>query len=232
MTEQYSSVRETVRKFNTLGELHSVVSVPIKLKTNTHSSSITSSMSQYGSSPHEIEEQNIIRTTTMNRHLPSRSTINDENEKSESMITYASPVLMSNELQIQSNDDDIGLEIIESVETRKQIINKDATRDSLQCTSSIIEDYEANDIPERQRELYPSTAPHRPPPPLPPTVFPFSHLQEESNYQPKRTLPLSNILIEIGALVVVFILCMVLVLAIRENQSKLRITMQVYSFLR
>ncbi|CAF2052512.1 unnamed protein product [Rotaria magnacalcarata] len=78
-------------------------------------------------------------------------------------------------------------------------------------------------------------------PPLPPlstSLSPFRPGQQQhfskgetQIYIPKRHLPVSNFLLEIGALLVVFILCMVLVLAIREDETKLRTTMQlVYTY--
>lgn len=46
-------------------------------------------------------------------------------------------------------------------------------------------------------------------------------------YSAERTLPLSNFLLELAAFAIVFIVGMVLVTAIREDETKLRTTMQV-----
>lgn len=53
-----------------------------------------------------------------------------------------------------------------------------------------------------------------------------------NRYTAERTLPVSNFLLELAAFAIVFIVCMVLVTAIREDETKLRTTMQVeFAFL-
>jgi hypothetical protein len=47
-------------------------------------------------------------------------------------------------------------------------------------------------------------------------------------YVAKRSLPLSNFVMQLGALLVVFIICMVLVLAIKDGEADLRTVLQVY----
>ena len=70
-----------------------------------------------------------------------------------------------------------------------------------------------------------------PPPPIPvpvPVQFSTSTTRtSEGCSRPGRTFPLSTFYKELGALLVMFILCMILVLAIREDQDDLRVTMQV-----
>ena len=48
-----------------------------------------------------------------------------------------------------------------------------------------------------------------------------------NRYTAERTLPVSNFLLELAAFVMVFIICMVLVTAIRQDETKLQTTMQV-----
>ena len=111
--------------------------------------------------------------------------------------------------------DDRGLEVIEP------IVLPDET---MLYAPSIIDAYGETDMHVQEEHTYPPLPPPRIPlPPLPASTS----LPKEALHQRRRTLPLSNFLIEIGALVVIFILCMVLVLAIREDQAELRVTMQV-----
>jgi hypothetical protein len=205
-----SLVRETIRRFNILGSS----SIPIKLKNNNHSTSSASrsTMSEYGLSPNEISTATIDLQSSEHQTKPSiPSTSHLMNEP-----IYASPVIINKQRQVpmNKNSDDVGLEVIESVQTH----------DTIECSSSIIEDYEESDIQHLPEDVYPPV-PCSPPPPLPP-IFAIPTLAQDSNSQSKRSLPLSNFLLEIGALIVVFILSMVLVLAIRD-QTSLRITMQV-----
>jgi hypothetical protein len=229
----YPSVRETIRRFDMLGELNGFSSIPIKSKTNNHSSpSISlasgSTGSEYILSSNEIQQETTDLQSDIHQKrlsIISNSHINNGDIELVSFPIYASPAIIYGECQFppKNNSDDIGLEVIESVETQQQSIIDDKTHNSLQSTASIIEDYEENDIQQESKDVYRSVPLPRLPPPLPP----LPHVQEESNYQSKRSFPLSNFLLEIAALLVVFILCMVLVLAIRENQANLRTTMQV-----
>jgi hypothetical protein len=187
----------------------------------------------------EIDQQTSITTIDLQSNIDQKSAINNKNTESISIPTYTSPAIIYKEIRIPTNNnnrsnsihysdfDDIGLEIIEPIGTRKQIINNNERHDSIQCASSTIQDYEEHDIQQQSRDLYHPTSP----PPLPPPVFTSTHLQEESNDSRKRSLPLTTFSLEIGALVVVFILCMILVTAIREEQAKLRTAMQVIFFL-
>jgi len=216
----YPSVRETIQKFNMYGKLNGSLSIPIQLKTNTHSSTSTISENK---TEHNISTAtiNLLPYTNEKRHsISSISHINNENIESISVPMNNGPLNI-----IHNNSDDIGLTVIEYPKSRKQTINNDETHESLHCAPSTIDDYGENDIQQQPRDLYPPI-PLRLPPPLPPG-FALPNIQE-SNSPRKRSLPLSNFLLEIGALVVVFILCMVLVLAIREEQLNLRTTMQVF----
>jgi hypothetical protein len=122
--------------------------------------------------------------------------------------------------------DDIGLEIIEPKETRKPTVDTEISRRSLQCIPSVATDmYEADDNQEEFSNSGPPTPP-RPPPPLPPPST-VPNDDDSSKSPRKRTFPISIFLLEIGALIVIFILSMVLVLAIREEQVNLRATMHV-----
>ena len=141
-------------------------------------------------------------------------------KKTESMLS--SPAMVCEELpaETESNSiddrffpidlDDRGLEVIEpGIGTGETMLY--ARHASVIYGPSIIDTYAETDIQVQEE---------RHSPPLPPPRIP----------QRRRTFPLSNFLLEIGALVVIFILCMVLVLAIRENQAELRVTMQVSVF--
>jgi hypothetical protein len=234
MTEQiltYPSVRETIQKFNMYGKANG--SLPIELKKdNTHVSSLSISstsrliVTENDSNSNEIQQQRYS--------ISSKSTTNDENIGSVRTPVYASPTVANKDPQksrsnsMHNNLDDIGLGIIEPIETQRQKNNNDEIHESLKPVPSTIADYGEHDIPQQVRDLYPPISP-RLPPPLPP-VFALPNLQDESNSPRKRTLPLSIFLLEIGALVVMFILSMVLVLAIREEQANLRTTMQVFIF--
>jgi hypothetical protein len=133
-------------------------------------------------------------------------------------------------------------------------------RDSIESSPSLIADYEPTEIQEQRGDMSDLSYPGPLPPP-PPFALPYLDRQRPSavnqeelksfvnfsiamskiyilffsfcsSYIPKRSLPLSNFMMEIGALLVVFIICMVLVLAIRADETKLRTTMQVrYIFL-
>ena len=134
------------------------------------------------------------------------------NSASSSSISLISRSTMSEYLpnspirENKMSHDDIGLEIIELTPPPRE-----------NHASSIIEAYGESDIQQELSDLNITL------PPLPP---PLPHVTKELNEESKRSLPLSNFLLEISALVVVFILSMVLVLAIRE-QTNLRTTMQV-----
>ncbi|CAF3448741.1 unnamed protein product [Rotaria sp. Silwood1] len=249
----YSSVHGMIRKFNMFGKENDSPSEPITLKHNTQSlSSLNSTnrsmMSKYGLNPNEIEQEKkssnetlispTISTATIHfqssqQHKRisnfSTSSINTRNTESTSISIYTSPTIIYKELQSSINNnqskpkhhslDDIDIKIIETIDTQKQISNN---QNSIQyAASAIIEDYEVNDI--QRQSICMSSPPELPPPP----VFALPYLQQESTYQPKRTFQSSTFLLEIGILITIFILCMVIVLAIREDQVNLRITMQV-----
>ena len=119
--------------------------------------------------------------------------------------------------------DDRGLEVIEPIVLPDETMLY-ARHASVLYAPSIIDAYGETDMHVQEEHTYPPLPPPRIPlPPLPASTS----LPKEALHQRRRTLPLSNFLIEIGALVVIFILCMVLVLAIREDQAELRVTMQV-----
>lgn len=129
-------------------------------------------------------------------------------------LVYASPATMLQEDSVSVES--IGLEVIEQVPTQEQP----------QCPAPINTDYEENDMPEQSKDGSPAAFPARlssPPPPPPPRLHTLSSNHDES----KRSFPLSNFLLEAGVLFVLFILCMVLVLAIRETQNDLRMIMEV-----
>lgn len=244
----YSSVRDIIRKFNMLARINDASSSKLATKLNhkTHSSStLSSTISKCISSTNETLTLPQASTATitfpqynLNQRRLSNSYINRIHTDSEFVSINNSPMMTYREIQTpmmnsrlysrHENFDDIGLAIID---TRRQIIDN---HDSSQCASSIIDDYEINDTqrqsedehstPERRRRRRPA------PPPLPPSVLALPNFQQESTYSGKRTLPLSDFLLEIGILIVIFILCMVLVLAIREDQNNLRITMHVCLF--
>ncbi|CAF3620637.1 unnamed protein product [Rotaria socialis] len=238
----YSSVRDIIRKFNMLARRNDSSSSKLtKLNHNTPSSStLSSTISKCISSTNETLTLPPASTATItcprynqNQRRLSNSYINRINPDSEFVSIKNSPTITYREIQTpmmnsrlcsrHENSDDIGLAIIDN---RRQIVDD---HDSSQCASSIIDDYEINDI-ERQSQEELSTPERRPP--LPPSVLALPNLQQESTYPRKRTLPLSDFLLEIGILIVIFILCMVLVLAIREDQNNLRITMHiVYTYI-
>jgi hypothetical protein len=222
MTEEVSnnksSVREIIRRFNMLGKVNGSSFMPMRFEDHTHSTSSISltsrsTISEYISSSNEISAVTINHQTRVQQKRPSIPSTCHINIEPLSIPTYASPVIINKNTQVPVNDD-IGLEVIESVQTRE-------THANTECSSSMIEDYEESDIQQQPNDLYPTVS--RRPPPLPPSVFSLPNVAEES----KRSLPLSTFLLEFGALIVVFILSMVLVLAIRD-QSNLRTTMQVY----
>ncbi|CAF0917390.1 unnamed protein product [Rotaria sordida] len=251
----YSSVHDMIRKFNILGKVNDSAFVPIQLQHNTHllsspSSTHRSTMSKHDSNLNEIEQKKkssneiltLPKISTTSVHFQSNlqqksisnlssSDINKKNTERTSVSVDTSPTVIYKELQSpvnnsQSNSrhnsfDDIELRLIETIDTRKQIIDN---HNNIQYSSSIIENYEVNDIQQQPIDM--SSSPGLPPPP-PPPVFALPHVQQESTYHPKRTLKLSNFLLEIGVLITIFIVCMVLVLAIRQDQVNLRITKQV-----
>ncbi|CAF5064727.1 unnamed protein product [Rotaria magnacalcarata] len=236
----YSSVRDIIRKFNMLARRNDSSSSKLtKLNHNIQSSStLSSTISKCISSTNETLTLPQASTVTItypqynqNQRRLSNSYINRINTDSEVVSIKNSPTIIYREIQTpmmnnrlysrHDNFDDIGLAIIDN---RRQIIEN---HDSSQCASSIIDDYEINDI-QRQSQDEHSTPERRPPPP--PSVLALPNLQQESTYQRKRTLPLSYFLLEIGILIVIFILCMVLVLAIREDQNNLRVAMHVCLF--
>jgi len=203
------------------GKLNGSLSIPIQLKTNTHSSTSTISENK---TEHNISTATIdlLPYTNEKRHsISSISHINNENIESISI-----PMDNNRSNLINNNCDDIGLSVIEYAIPRKLTINNDETHESIHCAPSTIDDYGENDINQQPRDVYPRISLQLPPP-LPPV---FTLPKEESNSPRKRSLPLSNFLLETGALVVIFILSMVLVLAIREEQANLRTTMQVFIY--
>ncbi|CAM4890103.1 unnamed protein product [Rotaria socialis] len=145
--------------------------------------------------------------------------------------------------------DSIGLEIPEPTKTsRKHTVSHNELiydhRSNVQRAPFDTINYEQNQNQiDKQYEDRSTIAMYRPPPPppLPPLSAPLSPFRrgqqqrfaegETHVYIPERHFPSSNFLLGIGALLAVFILCMVLVLAIREDETKLRTTMQlVYSY--
>lgn len=126
----------------------------------------------------------------------------------------------------QSNEKDF-----ETIEL--QIPRKDSVLTNISCESnrhppSTIEHYGDNETQRRLSNNYPITLP-----PLPArlsSIFVASPSEEDEYDSPeKRSFPVSILLLEIGALATIFIISMVLVLAIREEQVNLRTTMQVIS---
>ncbi|CAF0800823.1 unnamed protein product [Adineta steineri] len=241
-----SSVREKIYKYNMLANTNGKFSSKsIKLRNNAYSvSSINSvsrsTLSDYlsGSNENQHEHNSPNRTSTIINHFQSnidkrKSSVSlnshkhDELKETPSISIHATTPIISKELRIptQNNSDEIGLEIIES----------ETIHDNYRSRSTTIEHYGEDSIQQQTTDisLITPSPQSRLPPPLPPLPLSgrsFSNL--ESTIPIKRSFPLSNLLLETGALVVVFILCMVLVLAIKENQANLRTTMQiVYTYI-
>lgn len=216
----YPSIRETIRKFNMYGKSNGYLTVPIPSRNNSASSSITD-LNSISTTTSDLQSDTHKKTPP----ISTKSSEDNENIESIPVPIYALPAITRNEFQvpivkirsnpIQNNADDIGLEIIESRETNDAL--------------STISDYGEHDIEQEQqrKDSYSPASPRLPPLP---SVFSLPNSQDDSNHSQKRTLPSSNFLLEIGALVIVFIVCMILVLAIREEQANLRTTMQVLSF--
>ena len=129
-----------------------------------------------------------------------------------------------------NKSDDIGLEMIKRTNNETEIINDDNTHDDMEYPLTNANDYEVADIQQQVRDSHVSSRSSSLslPPPPPPSLLALPHFHDESTYHPRRTLTLSKFLFEISALIVVFIFCMVLILAIRDNQDNLRITMEVW----
>ncbi|UJR37193.1 hypothetical protein I4U23_029901 [Adineta vaga] len=108
----------------------------------------------------------------------------------------------------------IGLEVIDDAEIQN----------NLKCSTPPMNDYEENEIRCKSVDLETII----PLPALPPPLPLMNSLPTSSHDKLKRTLPVSNFLLEAGALLIIFILCMILVLAIRENETDLRIILQIF----
>jgi hypothetical protein len=227
MTEHLSNHHSSypkIQKFDTYTKANGSLSIPIPLKTNTRCRSAMSDSDIYPNKtePHVSTATIYLRPNSVQRRfsISPVSYRHDEIVQPTLPPIYASPTV--------NPSDDIGLEIIELKETRKANVDNEISRRNLQCIPSVgNEVYEENDTQQESSNSYPSTPP-RPPPPLPSlSIVPND---EDSSKSPrKRTFPKSIILLEISALIVVFMVSMVLVLAIREEQVNLRITMQVNS---
>lgn len=129
-----------------------------------------------------------------------------------------------------NRSDEKGLEMLELPIPRKESVLTNISCESNRYPPSTIEHYGENDTQRRSSNNYPIALP-----PLPPrlsSVLVGAQVdgEEEYEFSQKRSFPVSILLLEIGALVTIFILSMVLVLAIREEQVNLRTTMQVTFF--
>lgn len=225
--QSFSSVHDVIRKFNMLGKFNdSSSSISMQIQPRSQSPSTTSSTISINlSNTNEILFASQISTIELHEDSKefAQPYMNEKYIEANFDTTYLSPTVTYTDIQSPTKNnsvDDIGLEIIENLDNHN----------SSPCESSIIEDYVIEDIQwypiddnfhSKQEEL------PAPPPPLPPTLT-LPSLQQEPTYHPKRTLPLSNFLLETGILVVTFIVCMILVLAIREDQESLRIITKVY----
>lgn len=197
----YPSVRETIQKFNMHGKSDLYSSVVMKLRNkNLSLSTESTTMSDLQFDTQQKTSSFSLKSLEDNEHI-----------ESEAILMHSPPPTISEQIQIPANhSEDIGLEIIESLKMKESLHNKPST----------IADYGVPDV-----QFLPSPRL----PPLPPAVS-TSSSQNGSMSSRKRTLPLTNFLLEIGALVIMCIICMILVLAIREEQANLRTTMQVFSF--
>ncbi|CAF3087599.1 unnamed protein product [Rotaria sp. Silwood2] len=174
----------------------------------------------------------------------------NDSEGSEECKDFSNPVFISKVPQTSSNllqnvdHESVGLEISDTIITNRRNPNTSIERDddrrtNVRSAPSTITKF------EQHRVTLPSSS-HRSPPPLPPppklpstSALPSFREQQQriagletQEYTPRTFLPLSNFMMEIGALLVVFIICMVLVLAIREDESNLRTTLQlVYTYI-
>lgn len=215
-----------IQKLDTHKKANGSLSIPISLKSNTRCRSAMSE-SDLNSNGIELQTSTAITMYRQPSMMQGRSSISPVSHRHNETVQLTSPAIYASPMI--DPFDDIGLEIIESKEIRKSDIDNETSRKSLQCIPSVTtEDYEENDTQQQSNHSYPSTPP-RLPPPLPPLSI-VPNIEDESNSSRKRSLPMSIFLLEISALVVVFIVSMVLVLAIREEQENLRTTMQVISF--
>ncbi|CAF1217203.1 unnamed protein product [Rotaria sordida] len=183
-------------------------------------------------------------------HQISSSLKSDDNIRTKIPINNNGQRNQKSSYQNKNSDlESVGLEIPETntPTTRRNLRTSngydDNRRDNVQRAPFTVTDYKQNEIQEQNGDKS-SLSSHGPPPlppPLPPptNALPSFHKQQqqqranhEETYSPKRFLPLSNFMMESGALLIVFILCMVLVLAIREDETNLRTTMQlVYTYI-
>ena len=126
--------------------------------------------------------------------------------------------------------DEKDFEMIELQIPRKESILTNISCESNRYPPSTIEHYGENDTQRRSSNTYPTTLPLVPPRLSSMLVVSQLDEEEDHDFSQKRSFPVSILLLEIGALVTIFIISMVLVLAIREEQVNLRTTMQVTSF--
>ncbi|CAF1258902.1 unnamed protein product [Rotaria sp. Silwood1] len=173
-----------------------------------------------------IQTHNNIRTKNIHRQR-------DEKSKNQSRNT-------------ELESDSVGLEIPSPIPANRRNLmtpygEEYNRRSNSQNAPFTITQYERNENEEQNgnKLVHSSNRPPPLPPPLPPPTSALVYRaqqrrvihDETQTYTPKRFLPISNFVMETGALLVVFILCMVLVLAIREDESNLRTTMQIaYSY--
>ena len=195
-----------VRQSNQIENTGSSCSLPIQLRDEPQSSSLISSASpstrtEYGSSVHDSMDEIIHGSIVLMGH------------HSDSRTKLAMPLQRSLENGHCSsqynllNPDGFGKEVTPSITQQNQ--------------SSAFSPNTGQDGKRPEEQLPTSGS-------LPlPTEAPKRRRKLDLLRSSKRSLPLGNFLKEIGALLVVFTLSMVLVLAIREDQLNLRIAMQV-----
>lgn len=203
--QHYLSVPEMVRQINQIENTGSSRSLPIQLRDEPQSSSLISSASPstrtgYGSSVHDSMDEIHGSIVLMDHQSDSRSGL-------------AMPLQLSSangHCSSQNNllnPDGFGQEVIPSIAQQNQ--SSDSSPNTGQDGK-----HPEEPLPTSGSLPLPAKAPQR-------------SRKLDLFHSGKRSLPLGNFLKEIGALLVVFTLCMVLVLAIREDQLNLRIAMQV-----
>ena len=206
--QHYLSVPGMIRHFDQISDTGSSRSLPITLDNDLHSSSLISSASQstrtgYGCSVHdsidELHGPMELQTESPTR-LVTESSLSPQNGHCASGIDLT---ISSSQVNVLNSND----------------FDQEGTPSNDQREQSQSLDPSANIEMDGKDQL---TGPL----PLPTKASRPSRDLYLLRWR-TRSLPIGNFLKEIGALLVVCTLCMVLVLAIREDQFNLRIAMQV-----
>ncbi|CAF1240098.1 unnamed protein product [Adineta steineri] len=181
---------------------------------------------------------------TVNRGPTSRSSIqtNASNDSRAALNNHrrrgdkSPPSRLLNE-HIRNDDiNSIGLEIIRPVASiQRHDFNNNEGRNHRTNFSerplTIIERSETEDSQSERRDPFLRPFSSREPAPQPPSYSKRPSILNNSQSHPAiRTYPFSNFLMGIGALIIVFLFCMILVLAVKEEQGQeknLRITMRL-----